>query len=198
MCWFTKWIYWNLLSNFWNLKKKTTSQLFSEKIATDNCALNEDGLQFLIVLSPIVLEQSSVLFYLKPSDSYLFVWNIHMSLTQLNMDVFRHAWMFEPDFGNKVFRSLQIPSTANPSNARKAIHLFCWVIWIHHGLTFCRSSSSFFFGPGTILVVTTKQQLLKPQEIQVVAGLDSVDLGRKRTTLSLLGFERYTSYTSDI
>lgn len=59
------------------------------------------------------------------------------------------------------------------------------MIWIHHGPTFWHSSSSFFFGPGTILVVTTKQQLLKPQEIQVVAGLDSLDLGRKRNHLEL-------------
>lgn len=50
---------------------------------------------------------------------------------------------------------------------------------------FVVSSSSFFFGPGTIPVVTTKQQLLKPQEIQVVAGLDSVDLGRKRNHLEV-------------
>lgn len=52
---------------------KQLSQLFSEKIATDNCALNEDGPQFLMVLSPIVSAESSLLFYLKPCDSYLFV-----------------------------------------------------------------------------------------------------------------------------
>lgn len=69
---------------------------------------------------------------------------------------------------------------------------FCWVIWIHHGPTFCRSTSSFFFcGAGTIPVVTTKQPLLKPQEIQVVAGLDSVGLGRKRNHIVSKGLTNW-------
>ena len=159
--------------------EKTTSQPFSEKIATDNWASTFKWAS--ILLSRRNLPSCCICSLVTRTLLIPFVSKFISTET--------NYLKFADTFNN---RSKQFNKTCDSNKYHPP---FCWVIWIHHWGTPILSFgfSSFFFGAGTIRVATTKQQLLKPREMQVVAGLD-LAVGGGRGFLGLKGRVIYQLY----